>query len=74
MIVNGLLDEAINAKICARCLIKSVMNIFLKIFEDLGNNSDKYERIILGDNILKDNMDYRLIPRKVKRRTKTAGQ
>ena len=74
LIVNGLVDEAINAKIGARGLTKSVMNIFLKIFEELGNNPDKYERIVLGDNILKDNTDYKLIPKKVKRRTKTAGQ
>ena len=73
LIVNGLVDEAINAKIGARGLTKSVMNIFLKIFEELGNNPDKYERIILGANILKDNTDFKLIPKKIKRRTKTAG-
>jgi hypothetical protein len=48
------------------------MNIFLKIFEDLGNNPDKYERIILGENILEDNADYKLVPKKVKKLTKTA--
>lgn len=72
IIVDGLVDEAINAKIGARGLTKSVMNIFLKIFEDLGNNPGKYERIILGDNILKDNTDYKLVPKKVKKRVKTA--
>ena len=72
IIVDGLVDEAINAKIGARGLTKSVMNIFLKIFEDLGNNPVKYERIILGDNILKDNTDYKLVPKKVKKRVKTA--
>ena len=72
IIINGLVDEAINAKIGARGLTKSVMNIFLKIFEDLGNNPDKYGKIILGDNILKDNTDYKLIPKKVKRKVKTA--
>jgi len=71
-IVNGLVDEAIAAKIGARGLTKSVMNIFLKIFEDLGNNPDKYEKIILGANILKDNGDYKLIPKKVKKKVKTA--
>ncbi len=72
IIVNGLVDEAIKAKIGARGLTKSVMNIFLKIFEDLGNNPDKYERIILGENILEDNADYKLVPKKVKKLTKTA--
>ena len=72
IIVDGLVDEAINAKIGARGLTKSVMNIFLKIFEDLGNNPDKYGKIVLGDNILKDNTDYKLVPKKVKKRVKTA--
>ena len=71
IIIDGLIEEAIVAKIGARGLTKSVMNAFLKIFEELGNNPDKYERIVLGNNILKNNTDYQLIPKKNKKRTKT---
>lgn len=72
VIVDGLVDKAIKAKIGARGLTKSVAEAFLKIIKDLGDNPDKYDNLIIGPNIIEDNTDYQLVPKKVKKRVKTA--
>ncbi len=72
VIVDGLIEEAISAQIGARGLTTSVINVFLDVLEEIGNNPNQYEKVVLGENILKDSKDYTLIKRKVKKRVKTA--
>ncbi len=70
VIIDGLVKRAIEKKIGARGLVGSVMPIFLKIFKAVGDNPDKYEKIVFGENITNDNSDFKLVPKRVKTKTK----
>ena len=48
-----------------------IRNMFLKIFYEISNNKGKYEKVIIGKNIVNDNCDFVLVPKKVKKKVKT---
>ena len=69
-IIDSIVDSAIEKKIGARGLFGPTRNIFLKVFYEINNNPGKYSKIVFGDNIMNDYNDFKLIPKKVKTRTK----
>ena len=69
-LIDTIVDNAIACGIGARGLIKPIKQMFMHIFYEIDNNPDKYEKIIIGKNILNDNRDYTLIPKKVKTKTR----
>ncbi len=73
-VIDIIVDDAIERKIGARGLTSPIRNIFIKIFFDIANNPGKYEKLIIGKNIVKDNRDYELVPKKVKKRTKSKNE
>ena len=68
--IDFIIDNALNKKIGARGLISPIRNMFLRIFYEINNNKGKYEKVILGNNIVNDNRDFILIPKKVKKKVK----
>lgn len=72
-VVDNLVDNAIKKHIGARGLISSSMTMFLKIFKEIGNNPGKYDKLVVGNNIMNDADDYQLLSTKTntKKRTKT---
>ena len=70
-VTNLIVDNAISKKIGARGLISPIRNMFLKIFYEINNNKGKYSKVILGKNIVNDNSDFILVPKKVKKKIKT---
>lgn len=75
LIVDTLIDDAmkknLGGDIGASVLDSVVMNTFLKIFNEIGNNPGMYSKVIIGSNIVNDNCDYQLIPKNVKTKTLT---
>ena len=70
-LVDLIIEDAISKDVGARGLVATINNIFLNIFYEVANNKDKYKEVTINNNILKDNTDYLLIPRKNKQRIKT---
>lgn len=69
-IIDLIVEDAISHKIGARGLNNPARNVFLKIFYEIGNNPGKYNKVIIGNNIVKDNSDFELKTKKVKKRIK----
>ena len=69
-VIDCIIDDAITKKLGARGLIGPTRNIFLKVFYEIANNPEKYESVIIGKNIINDNNDFELIPKKVKKKVK----
>lgn len=69
-IVDLIVKDALSKGIGARGLISTISNIFLKIFYEIANNQGLYKEVVIGENILNDIADFKLIPKEVKRRTK----
>ena len=69
--IDLIVDNAMSKNIGARGLIGPIRNMFIKIFYEVGNNKDKYEKVILRSNIVNDNSDFILVPKKVKKKVKT---
>lgn len=69
-IIDLIVEDAISHKIGARGLNNPARNVFLKIFYEIGNNPGKYNKVIIGNNIVKDNSDFELKSKKVKKRIK----
>ena len=69
-LIDIVIDDAINRKIGARGLVTTINNIFLDIFYHVANNPLKYKEVIIGKNILKDNTDFELLTKKVRRKVK----
>ena len=70
-VIDYMVEAAIKEEIGVRGLINSVMNTFLKIFKEIGNNPGKYNQVIIGENIVHDNTDFKLIKKDVKVKVKT---
>ena len=70
-VIDLIVDNAISKKIGARGLISPIRSMFLKIFYEINNNKGKYEKVIIGKNIVNDNKDFILVPKKVKKKVKT---
>jgi len=70
-VIDLIVDNAVSKKIGARGLISPIRNMFLKIFYEISNNKGKYSKVILGKNIVNDNSDFILVPKKIKKKTKT---
>ena len=70
IVVDALIDDAISKKIGARGLVSSLMGLFIKIFKEAGNNPGKYSKLIIGNNLIKDPTDYKLIEKRTKRKVK----
>ena len=58
--------KTILKEIGARGLLATVTKIFLKIFREIANNPNKYEKVIIGKNIIEDNSDFKLIIKEAK--------
>ena len=58
--IDLIADDALDGGIGARGLVSTVNNIFLEIFYQVANNQGKYDEIVIGNNILKDNHDFKL--------------
>ena len=63
-IIDYIVEDAIQNKLGARGLILTINNLFQEIFYEVGNNPNKYSKVILGPNIIKDKHDFKLISRK----------
>ncbi len=72
-LIEIIADDAISQGVGARGLIDTISNAFDDIFYTLDNEPGKYEKIIIGKNILNDNTDYVLVPKQVKKRVKKAS-
>lgn len=70
-IVDALVDDAIKKHIGARGLTSASMNMFLKIFKEIANNPGKYNKLVIGNNIMNDSTDYELVSKPVKKKTRT---
>ena len=65
-IIDLIAEDAIVKEIGARGLLSTVTKIFLKIFREIANNPNKYEKVIVGKNIIEDNSDFKLIIKEAK--------
>ena len=65
-IVEKLINDTLAKKAGAHGLYSQAKLIFLKVFKAIGDNSERYERIILGNNIPEDNNDFELVPKSKK--------
>lgn len=70
-LVELIAEDAMNKEIGARGLVRTVNNITSKIFYEIANNPGKYKAVTIGKDILKDETDFELIQKRVKRKTKT---
>ncbi len=70
-VIDLIIDNAMSKRIGARGLISPIRNMFLRIFYEINNNKGKYDKVILGKNIVNDNCDFVLVPKKVKKKVKT---
>ena len=69
-VVDNLVENAIKRQIGARGLIGSSMNMFLKVFKEIGNNPNKYNKLIIGGNIIDNPNDFELLTTKKKTKKK----
>ena len=69
-VIDLIAEDALTKEIGARGLITTINNIFSEIFYVIANNPNKYKEVIIGENILKDNQDFKLIAKNIKRKTK----
>jgi len=70
-LVELIAEDAINKGIGARGLVRTVNMITSRIFYEIANAPGKYKAVTIGKNILNDETDFELIPKRVKRKTKT---
>lgn len=63
-VIDYIVDDAIENKIGARGLILTINNLFQEIFYEVGNNPNKYSKVIIGSNIINDKKDYTLIKKR----------
>ena len=66
-LIDLIIDDALAKDVGARGLVSTINNIFLNIFYDIANNPGVYKEVTINKNILKDNKDYTLIPKKNKK-------
>ena len=69
-IVDIIIQDALKRGIGARGLVKTINDIFGKIFYEIANNPCMYNRLIIGSNILNDNKDFKLLKNNVKKKVK----
>jgi len=60
-LIDLVVEDALEKQIGARGLTLTLNNIFQEIFYEIANNPNKYTRVIVGKNIIKDNKDFKLI-------------
>ena len=70
-IVDQLIENAIKKKIGIRELVSTSLGLFIKIFKEIGNDPDKYERVIIGPNLLNNPTDYELVQKRTKKHIKS---
>lgn len=63
-VIDLVVEDALGKGIGARGLIDTINNIFQEIFYEVGNNPNKYKSVIIGKNIINDNKDFQLVPRR----------
>lgn len=71
MLIDIICEDAIKRNIGARGLVGTINNIFLNIFYEVANNPDKYSEVHINSDILFDDKSFELIPKRVKKLTKT---
>lgn len=59
--VSKIAEDSIEKKIGARGINSTIANMFNKILYNAFNNIGVYDTLVLGDNILKDPNDYKLL-------------
>lgn len=64
--VDALIDNALKKGYGINKLINTSTNMLLKAIERIGNNPNKYNKLIIGNNIIDNPNDYKLIPKKIK--------
>ena len=69
-LIELIIDKATKINIGASGLIGPVEDLFSKIFLDVENNPNKYNKLVITPNQSDGSIDYQLIPKKVKTRTK----
>ena len=72
--IDMIAEDAIKRKIGARGLVATITNLTLDIFYEIASEKNKYQKVIIGKNIINDPKDYLLIVRnkstvKVRKRT-----
>lgn len=71
-VIDLIVEDAIKNQIGARGLILTINNLFQDIFYEVANNIGKYEKVIIGSNIINNQRDFTLVEKKekVKKRVK----
>ena len=72
-VIDLIVDDAISNQIGARGLILTINNLFQEIFYEVANDVGKYEKVIIGPNIINNKRDFTLVEKKqqIKKRVKT---
>jgi len=72
-VIDLIVEDAIKNQIGARGLILTINNLFQEIFYEAANNIGKYDKVIIGQNIINNQSDFTLVEKreKVKKRVKT---
>lgn len=65
-VIDIIIEETIEKGLTIRSIINVINNILLKVIEKIGNNPGKYNRLIIGNNIVNDPQDFFLLPQKIK--------
>ena len=70
LLIDLIAEDAIKKEIGARGLVSTINDIFSEIIYTVANNPGKYSEVIIGDNIINDNKDFKLVRKNVKTRTR----
>lgn len=63
-VIDYIVEDAIKKHLGARGLILTINNMFQEIFYEVANNSGKYQKVIIGPNIITDRYDFKLVEKK----------
>ena len=69
-LIGSIVQDASERKVGARGLDRPVRVIFDKAIYKIDNNPGKYNKLVFGSNILKDNNDFELVETDTKKRVK----
>lgn len=64
--IDVIVENALKKDYSIQRLINITTNMFLKIVEKIGNNPNKYNKLIIGNNIIDNPTDYKLISKRIK--------
>ena len=64
--VDYLVDTALKKGYGVQKIINTITNMLLNVIEKIGNNPNKYNKLIIGNNIIDDANDYKLVQKRIK--------